>query len=141
LLLAAGFFTAEAFVVSHGALTLAGAVSFVFGALMLFDPAGPAYQVSLPVAIAIAGTIGAFILFALTKAVAARRSPVEVGVHGLVGQMAVVRRPGYVFANGELWHAEGDEGLRPGAEVVIEEVDGLTVHVRPVGSREMEPAT
>ena len=140
LLLAAGFFAAEAFVVSHGALTLAGAVSFVFGALMLFDPAGPAYQVSLPVAVAIAGTVGAFVLFALTKAVAARRSPVEVGVHGLVGQTAVVRRPGYVFANGELWHASGDDGLRPGDEVVIEDVDGLTLHVRPVGSREMEPA-
>jgi hypothetical protein len=38
--LAAGFFVAEAFVPSHGALALAGAVSFVVGALMLFDPAG-----------------------------------------------------------------------------------------------------
>ena len=69
---------------------------------------------------------------------AARRSPVEVGVHGLVGQTAVVRRPGYVFANGELWHSRGDEALRPGDEVVIEAVDGLMLHVRPVGSREME---
>ena len=40
MLLAAGFFVAEAFIVSHGALTLAGAVTFVIGALLLFDPAG-----------------------------------------------------------------------------------------------------
>ncbi len=51
MLLAAGFWAAEPFVMSHGALALAGAVSFVFGALLLFDPAGDTYQVSLPVAI------------------------------------------------------------------------------------------
>ncbi len=51
--LAAGFFVAEAFVPSHGALALAGAVSFVIGALMLFDPAGEGYQVSIWVALAV----------------------------------------------------------------------------------------
>src|ERR671930_449123 len=55
MLLAAGFFVADLFFPTHGALTLAGAVTFVLGSLMLFDPAGDAYQVSLPVAIAIAG--------------------------------------------------------------------------------------
>jgi membrane-bound serine protease (ClpP class) len=139
MLLALGFWVAEAFVVSHGALTLAGAVSFVLGALLLFDPAGPAYQVSIEVAVTIAATVGLFMALALTKAMTARRQPVEVGVHGLVGQIAVVRRPGYVFANGELWHARGDETLQPGDEVVIEAVDGLTLDVRPVGSRQMEP--
>ncbi|MDQ3874568.1 MAG: nodulation protein NfeD, partial [Actinomycetota bacterium] len=57
MLLAAGFFAAEPFVPSHGALSLAGATSFVFGALLLFDPAGPAYEVSLPVVLAIAATL------------------------------------------------------------------------------------
>jgi membrane-bound serine protease (ClpP class) len=140
MLLAIGFWVAEAFVVSHGALTLAGAVSFVFGSLLLFDPAGPAYQVSIEVAVAIAATVGLFMAVAVGKAVQVRRRPVEVGVHGLVGQTGVVRRPGFVFANGELWqaHTAGDEPLAPGDEVVIESVDGLTLDVRPVGSRSME---
>ena len=47
MLLAAVFFGMETFIPSHGALTLAGIVAFVFGSLLLFDPAGPAYQVSL----------------------------------------------------------------------------------------------
>ena len=72
MLLAAGFFVAEAFIVSHGALALAGAITFVIGALMLFDPAGDAYQVSLPVALAIAGTLALLFGFALTKAAQAR---------------------------------------------------------------------
>ena len=57
MLAAFAFFIAEAFITSHGALAVAGAVSFIFGALLLFDPAGDAYQVSLPVAIAIAADV------------------------------------------------------------------------------------
>src|SRR6187399_1982480 len=69
MLLSAFFFVAEAFIPSHGALTVAGAVMFVLGALMLFDPAGDAYQVSLPVALGIAGTLTLLLGFAIVKVV------------------------------------------------------------------------
>jgi membrane-bound serine protease (ClpP class) len=143
LLLAAAFFAAEPFVVSHGALALAGAVCFVFGALLLFDPAGPGYQVSLPVAIAIAATIGTFVLFAMTKVVQVRRRPVEVGLHSMVGTEGVVRRDGYVLAHGELWRArpaDPELELHPGEPVTVESVDeGLVLAVRPVATaRETE---
>ena len=48
MLLAFAFFAAEAFVPTHGAITLAGAVCFVIGALLLFEPAGSTYKVSVP---------------------------------------------------------------------------------------------
>jgi membrane-bound serine protease (ClpP class) len=141
MLLAAGFFVADLFVTSHGALTLAGAVSFVFGALLLFDPAGPAYQVSLPVALAIAGTLALFMAFALAKVVQVRRQPVEVGLTSMVGSTGVVRRDGYVLAHGELWRAVAAdaEELRVGDRVSIEAVDGLTLRVRPLP--QPEPAS
>jgi membrane-bound serine protease (ClpP class) len=140
MLLAAGFFVADLFVTSHGALTLAGAVSFVFGALLLFDPAGPAYQVSLPVALAIAGTLALFMAFALAKVVQVRRRPVEVGLTSMVGSTGVVRRDGYVLAHGELWRARSlaGENLIPGEPVAIEGIDGLVLDVRPL--REPERA-
>lgn len=69
MILAAAFFVAEAFVPTHGALTVAGAVTFVLGALMLFDPAGDAYQVSFPVAIGIAGSLALLLGIALTRVV------------------------------------------------------------------------
>ncbi len=58
MLLAFAFFAAEAFVPTHGAITVAGAVCFVLGALLLFEPAGDTYQVSLPAVIAIAASTG-----------------------------------------------------------------------------------
>jgi membrane-bound serine protease (ClpP class) len=125
MLLAAFFFVAEAFIPSHGALTLAGAVTFVLGALMLFDPAGDAYQVSLPVALAIAGTLTVLLGFAIVKVVRVRRLPPAVGASNIVGDEGVVRRNGMVFVNGELWRAHTSDGapLMPGDRVRVEGVE------------------
>jgi membrane-bound serine protease (ClpP class) len=135
MLLAAGFFVAETFVPSHGALTLAGVVAFVLGSLLLFDPAGDAYQVSWQVSLAIAGTMGLFMALVVTKLVQIRRKPVEVGVHHLVGERGTVRSGGLVFVNGELWRAHRADGraLEPGDEVAVEGVveDGLELIVAP----------
>jgi membrane-bound serine protease (ClpP class) len=124
MLLAAAFFVAEAFIVSHGALSLAGAVTFVIGALILFDPAGEAYQVSIQVAIAIAGTLALLFGFAFTKAAQARSRPAAVGTHRLVGEDALVRGDGLVFVEGELWRATSTDGspLRLGEHVRVESV-------------------
>jgi len=135
MILAAAFFAAEPFVTSHGALTAAAIVSFVFGSLLLFEPAGSAYQVSLPVVIAIAGVLGLFMFFVLAKIVQIRRRPATVGMQTIVGERGVVRREGYVAVHGELWraHADGGAPLPPGQEVEVEAVeDGLTLAVRAV---------
>jgi membrane-bound serine protease (ClpP class) len=123
--LAAAFFVMEAFIPSHGALTLAGAVTFVIGALMLFDPAGEAYQVSVWTALAIAGTLALLLGVALSRVVKARRNPVEVGVNTLVGGDGVVRRDGWVTVAGELWRARSTDGapLVPGEQVTVEAVE------------------
>jgi membrane-bound serine protease (ClpP class) len=131
-LLGFAFFAAEPFVVSHGALAVGGAVLFVIGSLILFDPAGPAYHASLAATIAIAATLGVLVLFALTRVVRVRRLPADVGVSRLVGEEGVVRSAGYVLVAGELWHAHaGDERpLVPGQTVRVERVeDGLELVV------------
>ena len=141
MLLAAAFFVAEAFIVSHGALSVAGAVMFVIGSLLLFDPAGDAYQVSLPVALAISGTLMLLFGFALTKAAQARRLPAAVGAHRLVGEPGQVRGEGLVFVDGELWHARTSDGsaLAAGEHVVVEAVDSESLHL-VVGSAQPAPA-
>ena len=110
---------------SHGALPLAGAVTFVIGSLMLFDPAGAVYQVSLTTAVSIAAVLALLMGGAMAKALQARRRPVEVGAHLLVGAHGEVRRDGLVFVNGELWRAHSHDGhpLVLGDEVEVEAVD------------------
>ena len=60
----------------------------------------------------------------------------HVGVETLVGVSGTVSKPlsprGYVKVKGSLWRAETDAGQGPVAEgetVVVQSVDGLTLHV------------
>jgi membrane-bound serine protease (ClpP class) len=143
MLVSFGFFVAELFVASHGALTAAGVVSFVFGALMLFNPAGSAYQVSLPVALAIAGVFSVLIGFVLAKALAARRARPRTGLDELIGEVGVVRETldpeGLVFVHGEIWRARASaaEPVPAGSAVRVEGLsEGLVLEV----SNAEEPA-
>jgi membrane-bound serine protease (ClpP class) len=146
LLLAAAFFGAEPFVTSHGALALAGGVCFVLGALLLFEPAGDAYEVSWPVAVAIAGTFVLLFGVAMTKVVQARRRVPTTGREELLGQVGVVRRPldpdGLVFVHGELWRARTrGEPLGVGEQVFVDGIeDGLVLNVRRAEEPVVAPA-
>lgn len=137
LLLAAGFFVAEMFVVSHGALALAGAVAFVIGSLMLFDPAGENYQVSLQVALGVAATMALMVGLVVAKLVQVRRAEVVTGQEELIGQVGIVRQEldpvGLVFVHGELWRAKtAGEPIAPGRQVRVEGLDdALTLTVAP----------
>jgi membrane-bound serine protease (ClpP class) len=146
LLLAAVFFGAEPFVTSHGALALAGAACFVLGSLLLFEPAGDAYQVSWPVAVAIAGTFVLLFGVAMTKVVQARRRTPTTGREELIGQVGVVRRAldpdGLVFVHGELWQARTTgEPIPVGERVSVEGIgEGLVLEVRPAEEPAVAPA-
>jgi membrane-bound serine protease (ClpP class) len=136
MLLAASFIAAEPFVASHGALTVAGAVCFVLGGLLLFEPSGGVYEVSLPLVLGFSVMLAAMMGFLVLKIVQVRRRPVEIGATTIVGSSGVVRRDGMVFVNGELWRARSDAGepLRSGEEVEVEGVDGLELLVKSRGA-------
>jgi len=129
------FWLAELFVAfSHGALTLAGVACFVFGTLLLFQPAGSGYQVSLWVSLAVALSIAAFFAFALTKIVQARRRPPSTGPQTIVGAHGHVGRDGLVAVKGELWKAReaSGEALLTGEDVEVVALEGFELVVRRV---------
>ncbi|HUS13460.1 MAG TPA: NfeD family protein, partial [Chloroflexia bacterium] len=59
------------------------------------------------------------------------------GVEGLVGTVVEARTAldpgGMVFADGALWRATSPAPVAPGQPVRITAVDGLTLHVEPIG--------
>jgi len=121
----------DAHVVTHGALTLSGLVSLAVGMIMLFHNAPAPYHTSIPLVVSITVVLGGFWAFALSKAIAARRRPVTVGPERFLGDEGVVRDPGHVFVEGELWRAHREDGGRlvPGEHVRVERVDGLELTV------------
>lgn len=118
---------------THGLLTVGGIVSFVFGALMLFN--SPYARVSLPLVIGVGVATGGFFLFAMAKAVAAQRAPSSTGGEGLLGQTAKVRTDldpeGTVFLQGELWNARVEDGPAvKGESVVVIGREGFRLQVK-----------
>lgn len=83
------------------------------------------------VAVAAGGTLDAVESYLLVRWSQRRRS--AVGTEALVGRVAVVaadcRPEGQVRIAGELWRARCAGGAAVGDEVVVREVDGLTLVV------------
>jgi membrane-bound serine protease (ClpP class) len=117
---------------THGVLTVGGLVSLGFGMALLFQNEPAVYRVNEWLVLGLGSAIGAFWVFATGKALAARRRPVETGVHTMIGQRGEVRAPGLVFVDGALWQAQtaDDSALVPGEEVEVQAVDGLQLTVR-----------
>jgi membrane-bound serine protease (ClpP class) len=142
LLLAFGLFIAEIKIASHGVLGAGGVAALIGAGLLLYDTDSSALDVSVPAVIAVAVLLGGFTLFAVTKALRARRTPVLVGWQNLLGDTGTVRVPldpiGQVFVHGALWRARTaapGESVPAGARVRVESVDGLTLEVIPAADR------
>jgi membrane-bound serine protease (ClpP class) len=126
---------------------VAGAVCFVLGALLLFEPAGDTYEVSLPAVIAIAATLAGMMALIAVKIVQVRKAPVVTGDSELLGQVGVVREKlsptGTVFVRGELWQARSHSGpIEPGIPVRIDRIDDdLVLEVEPAAEPEPVPVT
>jgi membrane-bound serine protease (ClpP class) len=124
---------AEVFSPSAGALGIGGVIAFVIGAAMVVDPDTPGFAVSLPLVagIAVAGLLTTLLIARL--ALGSRRHRVVSGTQAMVGTAARVLDwsgdAGHVFADGERWRAVGARDLRPGQQVTIKAVRGVTVEV------------
>lgn len=128
----------EAFVTSHGLIAISGIVALVVGGLLLFRTPGSGISTSPVLVIGIGVVFGVGLAVIATKVVEARHQPVSVfgaGAAGLLGQIAVTRTPlspdGQVFVHGELWRARSAADVPAGHRVVIDQVEGLTLHVSP----------
>ncbi|MCA1899209.1 MAG: nodulation protein NfeD [Chloroflexi bacterium] len=124
---------------THGALTTAGAASFIVGALVLFNsPGTPQFQrVSVPLVVGMGIFLGLIFFGILLIALRAQRRPVQIGMESLPGKAGTaktdIQREGQVQVGSELWSAEKaaeSEPIRKGDSVEVVEVRGLRLIVK-----------
>jgi membrane-bound serine protease (ClpP class) len=136
LLLAFTLFILEAKFASHGILGVGGAVSMVLGAVMLVDSPLPEMRVHWGTAIALALPFSAITVFLLSLAVRARRSKVETGSEGMIGETGAaitdLAPSGKIFIHGEYWNAVSPRPVAAGARVRVTAIDKLQLTVEPL---------
>jgi len=138
ILLAILLFVAEIKVVSHGLLSLGGAIALVAGSLLLFSGKGDASGYRVDLGIIVPGLALALGIVGLLtwKTLQLRLAPARTGQEAMIGAEARTvdgfeppRGAGRVQVQGEYWEAKGPSGLEPGEPVRIVRVEGMTLFV------------
>ncbi|MBI5524627.1 MAG: nodulation protein NfeD [Desulfarculus sp.] len=137
--LAVVLFVAEIKVISHGLLSLGGALALVLGSLMLFDGPGDLAGLSLMVLLPTVTAVVAFFAGVAYVAGRAQTRRSVTGQEGLLGQRGVMLDPGRARLLGEIWRVRAATPLNPGQEVVVNKVEGLTLWVEPAPPEQTKP--
>lgn len=139
LLMAFVLFILELKTPTYGALTAAGATSFIIGALVLFNsPDTPQFQrVSVPLVIGMGIFLGLLSFGVIMFAIRALRAPLRIGAESMLGKTGTVTTfkhdAGQVQVGNELWSAEKSaesESIRKGDFIEVVEVRGLSLVVK-----------
>ncbi|MCX7988223.1 MAG: nodulation protein NfeD [Thermodesulfovibrio sp.] len=120
---------------SYGLLTLGGIICFVLGSIMLFDTENPLFKLSISVIIPVTIVTALFFALLLRLAYKAYKRKPVTGVEELIGLKGVAKtdidkHKGMVMVHGELWQAISDEEIKKDQEIIVEQVQGLTLKVR-----------
>jgi membrane-bound serine protease (ClpP class) len=133
LVLGIAFMIAEAFMPAYGILGFGGIAAFVLGAAMLVHTDIPAYRVSYSVIAVLSAVSAAFLILSLGYVWRGQKRKPVSGAEQLAGGEAAVLDwhgcEGYVWMQGERWHARGDKNFVPGEKVKVRALDGLTLTV------------
>ncbi len=134
--LAIVLFVADVFAPTHGVLTTGGIVSFFLGALMLFNRAGPGFELSLSYILAGVVTTAAFFIFVVGAGLRAQLQPARTGREAMLGKTVsalsrIDAAGGKVFIEGELWNAVSEIAVEKDQPVEVVGVEGLTLQVKP----------
>jgi len=136
ILIAAVLFLLDINAPTHGALTVAGAISLAVGALVLFNSPGslPFFQVSVPLVIATALTLAGLTFAVMVFALRTLRRPTPTLAQTLVGQSGEMRSADSALVGSELWSVEPENGaLEAGDKIEVTAVKGLKLKVKRKG--------
>lgn len=137
IILALALFIVDIFAPTHGVLTGGGVISFFLGAVMLFDNAGPGFELPLGLIIPATLATAAFFIFVAGAGLKAQQLPVRAGRETMLGKVVPALSridsagAGRVFIEGELWNAKSEEIIDPGQLAEITGFEGLTLIVKP----------
>jgi membrane-bound ClpP family serine protease len=141
---------AEAHVPTLGLLGGPGVLALAIGAVLAVSGLGGGAVLGAVTALVLVAVGASVVGLSIRKGMAVRRRRVRAGPERLIGRIGIVHSwtngNGKVQVDGALWQArrglfedEDPVQLRPGDPVVVDQVGGLTLRVRPAEEWELTP--
>ncbi len=142
-----GLLLAELLLPTGGVLAAIGIAGLIGGGVLALGSDSDAADYVGPALITLGVVSGVVFYFVTRKVIEAHRDqPVRTGTEEIVGAEAEARTEidpdGQVWLQGALWGARLADAAGPvrlGDRVTVEAVDGLTLVVRPVPSKNVQP--
>ena len=142
-----GLLLAELLLPTGGVLAAIGIAGLIAGGVLALGSDSDAADYVGPALITLGVVSGVVFYFVTRKVIEAHRDqPVRTGTEEIVGAEAEARTEidpdGQVWLQGALWGARLADAAGPvrlGDRVTVEAVDGLTLVVRPVPSKNVQP--
>jgi len=133
LLLGIGLMIAEAHIGAFGVIGVGGIIAFVIGAIMMFPPGAPGFELSPVVIAGVVVVTASFFMLVLSMLFRSRKRLVITGREALLGAegdaVAWQGADGRVLIRGEIWRARAARPLQPGTRVKVIDRDGLVLVV------------
>lgn len=140
----AALMLAEVFLPSFGVLGVGGIIAMVLGGLFLFDADVPGFGISLPLITGLAISSAILIIGTGSLAARTRSHAVVSGQEELIGStgtlLSVDPDGAYARVHGESWRVRSPVALKPGDQIRVRRVDGLTLEVEPLDPNVMDQA-
>ena len=119
----------EAFVPSTGILGIGGVIAFVVGSVILMDTESEAFQIALPLIIAVAAFSALLLVIIVGMLMRSRRVALVSGNSAMLSEIAEVMEDftdkGLVRVHGELWQAVTERPVKKGQLLPIKAINGL----------------
>jgi membrane-bound serine protease (ClpP class) len=129
LLLGIGLMIAEAHIGAFGVIGVGGIIAFVIGAIMMFPPGAPGFELS-PVVIAGVVVVTASFFCWCSRCCSDRASGLSLPAGrrcSALRAMPWLGRDGRVLIRGEIWRARAARPLQPGTRVKVIDRNGLVL--------------
>lgn len=127
---------AEAFSPGIGALGLSGIAAFVIGSVILMDSDAPGFGIDAGLIGGFALSSAAILILAVGLLLRARRMPVVSGREEMLGAQGEALEDfsaaGMIRIHSENWQACSSQAVHKGEKVVVNGIEGLTLHVSPL---------
>jgi membrane-bound serine protease (ClpP class) len=119
----------EAFVPSTGILGIGGVIAFVIGSVILMDTESEAFQIALPLIIAVAAFSVLLLVIVVGMLMRSRHTALVSGDSAMLGELAEAMEDfnenGLVRIHGELWRAVSERPVKKGQLLSVKAINGL----------------